>query len=116
MGVISARKICSMKKNIGSPGQPSGPSLGLRLPNSLFYALMIARCTTMQVYDLAWSPSGEYIISGSTDNAARVFASHDGVFSSLSSSSVAVTRVSQENAYTRLQSIATTSKALPGTP
>ncbi|KAF8810259.1 hypothetical protein BYT27DRAFT_7161899 [Phlegmacium glaucopus] len=36
------------------------------------------RCTTMQVYDLAWSPTGEYIIAGSTDNAARVFASIDG--------------------------------------
>ncbi|KAF8916728.1 WD40-repeat-containing domain protein [Mucidula mucida] len=36
------------------------------------------RCTTMQVYDLAWSPTGEYIIAGSTDNAARVFQSTDG--------------------------------------
>ncbi|KAF8624744.1 hypothetical protein AX17_007075 [Amanita inopinata Kibby_2008] len=36
------------------------------------------RCTTMQVYDLAWSPTGEYIIAGSTDNTARVFASTDG--------------------------------------
>ncbi|KAF8625088.1 hypothetical protein AX15_005567 [Amanita polypyramis BW_CC] len=36
------------------------------------------RCTTMQVYDLAWSPNGEYIIAGSTDNTARVFASADG--------------------------------------
>ncbi|TFK32261.1 WD40-repeat-containing domain protein [Crucibulum laeve] len=36
------------------------------------------RCTTMQVYDLAWSPTGEYIIAGSTDNTARVFAASDG--------------------------------------
>ncbi|KDQ56650.1 hypothetical protein JAAARDRAFT_689426 [Jaapia argillacea MUCL 33604] len=36
------------------------------------------RCTTMQVYDLAWSPTGEYIIAGSTDNAARIFSSADG--------------------------------------
>ncbi|KAH9925021.1 WD40 repeat-like protein [Epithele typhae] len=36
------------------------------------------RCTTMQVYDLAWSPSGEYIIAGSTDNCARIFSSSDG--------------------------------------
>ncbi|KAK0499902.1 WD40 repeat-like protein [Armillaria luteobubalina] len=36
------------------------------------------RCTAMQVYDLAWSPTGEYIIAGSTDNAARVFQSNDG--------------------------------------
>ena len=31
------------------------------------------RCTTMQVYDLAWSPTGDYIIAGSTDNTARIF-------------------------------------------
>ncbi|KAF7300214.1 WD-REPEATS-REGION domain-containing protein [Mycena kentingensis (nom. inval.)] len=36
------------------------------------------RCTTMQVYDLAWSPTGEYLLAGSTDNAARVFAAADG--------------------------------------
>ncbi|KAF8452611.1 WD40-repeat-containing domain protein [Boletus edulis BED1] len=36
------------------------------------------RCTTMQVYDLAWSPSGEYILAGSTDNCARVFTAVDG--------------------------------------
>ncbi|KAH7883036.1 WD40-repeat-containing domain protein [Phlebopus sp. FC_14] len=36
------------------------------------------RCTTMQVYDLAWSPSGEYILAGSTDNCARVFTASDG--------------------------------------
>ncbi|KAJ7837933.1 WD40-repeat-containing domain protein [Mycena leptocephala] len=36
------------------------------------------RCTTMQVYDLAWSPTGEFLLAGSTDNCARVFASVDG--------------------------------------
>ncbi|PSS08882.1 hypothetical protein PHLCEN_2v3449 [Hermanssonia centrifuga] len=36
------------------------------------------RCTTMQVYDLAWSPTGEYIIAGSTDNCARIFAASEG--------------------------------------
>lgn len=36
------------------------------------------RCTTMQVYDLAWSPTGEYIIAGSTDNTARIFTVADG--------------------------------------
>ncbi|KAF8909695.1 WD40-repeat-containing domain protein [Gymnopilus junonius] len=36
------------------------------------------KCTTMQVYDLAWSPTGEYIIAGSTDNTARIFAAADG--------------------------------------
>ncbi|KZT43279.1 WD40 repeat-like protein [Sistotremastrum suecicum HHB10207 ss-3] len=35
-------------------------------------------CTTMQVYDLAWSPTGEYVLTGSTDNTARVFSVADG--------------------------------------
>ncbi|KAI0634573.1 WD40 repeat-like protein [Trametes polyzona] len=36
------------------------------------------RCTSMQVYDLAWSPTGEYIIAGSTDNCARIFTASEG--------------------------------------
>lgn len=32
----------------------------------------------MQVYDLAWSPTGEYIIAGSTDNCARIFTATEG--------------------------------------
>jgi chromatin assembly factor 1 subunit B len=32
----------------------------------------------MQVYDLAWSPTGEYIIAGSTDNVARIFLVSEG--------------------------------------
>ncbi|PCH36764.1 WD40 repeat-like protein [Wolfiporia cocos MD-104 SS10] len=36
------------------------------------------RCTSMQVYDLAWSPTGEYIIAGGTDNCARIFTTIDG--------------------------------------
>lgn len=39
----------------------------------------IYRCTTMQVYDLAWSPTGEYLIAGSTDNCARIFTSSEGL-------------------------------------
>ncbi|KAF9078455.1 WD40-repeat-containing domain protein [Rhodocollybia butyracea] len=39
---------------------------------------IMVRCTAMQVYDLAWSPTGEYIIAGSTDNAARVYQAADG--------------------------------------
>lgn len=36
------------------------------------------RCTPQEVYDLAWSPTGEYILSGSTDNTARIFSVADG--------------------------------------
>ncbi|ESK87982.1 chromatin assembly complex protein [Moniliophthora roreri MCA 2997] len=39
---------------------------------------IMVRCTTMEVYDLAWSPTSEYIIAGSTDNAARIFHAADG--------------------------------------
>jgi chromatin assembly factor 1 subunit B len=38
----------------------------------------------MQVYDLAWSPTGEYIITGSTDNVARIFLVSEGNHVSLS--------------------------------
>ena len=45
----------------------------------VFLALTLQySCTTMQVYDLAWSPTGEHIIAGSTDNTARVFQAADG--------------------------------------
>ncbi|KAF8503052.1 WD40 repeat-like protein [Hysterangium stoloniferum] len=36
------------------------------------------RCTSAEIYDLAWSPTGEYVIAGSTDNAARIFSVADG--------------------------------------
>ena len=39
---------------------------------------IVLRCTTHEVYDLAWSPNGEYIIAGSTDNTARIFNAADG--------------------------------------
>ena len=37
----------------------------------------------MQVYDLAWSPTGEYIVAGSTDNCARIFSTSDGEYRTL---------------------------------
>ncbi|KAG8973391.1 hypothetical protein FRB90_009939, partial [Tulasnella sp. 427] len=39
---------------------------------------IVLRCTSREVYDLAWSPNGEYIIAGSTDNTARVYNAADG--------------------------------------
>lgn len=50
----------------------------------------------MQVYDLAWSPTGEYIIAGSTDNAARVFASADGMLFAIHYSTVNLLRQFRE--------------------
>lgn len=48
------------------------------LPNNLTPSKISCRCTTSEIYDLAWSPTGEYIIAGSTDNAARIFNVADG--------------------------------------
>ncbi|CAE6424658.1 unnamed protein product [Rhizoctonia solani] len=39
---------------------------------------VVVRATTREVYDLAWSPNGEYIVTGSTDNTARVHNAVDG--------------------------------------
>lgn len=39
----------------------------------------------MQVYDLAWSPTGEYVIAGSIDNTAIVFQAADGMLIFMSS-------------------------------
>lgn len=43
-------------------------------------ARIIIRCTTREVYDLAWSPNSEWIVAGSTDNTARIFNAVDGSF------------------------------------
>jgi WD40 repeat protein len=57
--------------------------VSLSLVSGVLYGLStllsFLRCTTMQVYDLAWSPTGEYIIAGSTDNCARVYTAVDGI-------------------------------------
>lgn len=60
------------------------PRTTFRYTNFVFFCTrrgrdeLADRCTTMQVYDLAWSPNGEYILAGSTDNCARVFTATDG--------------------------------------
>lgn len=35
--------------------------------------------TKQEIYDIAWSPDGKYIIAGSTDNLAQVFSVADGM-------------------------------------
>lgn len=55
-------------------------------------ARIIIRCTTREVYDLAWSPNSEWIVAGSTDNTARIFNAVDGVFVFMSSISVPFTQ------------------------
>lgn len=36
------------------------------------------RVTTKHVYDLAWSPDGEFFIAGSTDNTATIWKASTG--------------------------------------
>lgn len=43
-----------------------------------YFAEFLDRATTQEIYDLAWSPTSEYILSGSTDNTARIFNVADG--------------------------------------
>ncbi len=69
----------------------------------------------MQVYDLAWSPTGEYIIAGSTDNTARVFAAADGVLH-FHVNVIALHILFQENAFAKSQSILTLFRVLLGIP
>ena len=39
---------------------------------------MTCRVTTKHVYDLAWSPDGEFFIAGSTDNTATIWKAASG--------------------------------------
>lgn len=32
-----------------------------------------------EIYDLAWSPDGQYFITGGMDNTARIFNAHTGM-------------------------------------
>ena len=58
------------KKKTGNLERHSGNASVITL---LFkFHSSLARFTTMQVYDLAWSPTSEYIITGSTDNMASL--------------------------------------------
>lgn len=70
----------------------------------------------MQVYDLAWSPTGEYIIAGSTDNCARIFTASEGLFNSTPRLYQMLTLRVKASACTRLRSTTITCKVSHGTP
>ncbi|KAH7100946.1 WD40 repeat-like protein [Auriculariales sp. MPI-PUGE-AT-0066] len=65
--------------------RPSDRGQGGNLGDSDEYAkehwrarISIVASRSSEIYDLAWSPTGEYIIVGFTDNAARIFSSANG--------------------------------------
>jgi WD40 repeat protein len=78
MVATSALMNYSLKRNTGSRVLLFGTHTFDRALSSLELLIGICSCTPMQVYDLAWSPTGEYIISGSTDNVARIFLVSEG--------------------------------------
>ena len=112
MAATSVPTTCSLRRNIGS----RVPLFGTR--NRLTYVVcaltLSSRCTTMQVYDLAWSPTGEYIISGSTDNVARIFLVSEGNGISLRVLANGIHFVLQGNVFPRLPNTIITSKVSHG--
>jgi WD40 repeat protein len=86
------------------------PLLGVSC-TTVYYTLVNprTRATTQEIYDLAWSPTSEYILSGSTDNTARIFNVADGTFlpttsrrrlsSDVPSAGVCVREIAEHNHY-----------------
>jgi chromatin assembly factor 1 subunit B len=42
----------------------------------------MCRSSGAEIYDLAWSPDGVFIITGSMDNIARIYNAQTGLFTS----------------------------------
>lgn len=78
---------------------------------------LMSDCRTksgQEIYDLAWSPDGTYILAGSVDQTASIYDVAAGAFSLASSNGRKLTFV-QANSSTRSPSTPTTSKASLGT-
>ncbi|KAF9515952.1 hypothetical protein BS47DRAFT_1341543 [Hydnum rufescens UP504] len=63
---------------IWSPSDRPAVSYGNDYEKEHWRMRIVLKCTSREVYDLAWSPNGEWIIAGSTDNTARIFNAADG--------------------------------------
>ena len=61
------------------------------------------RGSLSDIYDLAWSPDGRYIISGSIDNTARIWDVKDGEHIELSNNRVLA--VCKQSAYVETNAI-----------
>ena len=112
MAATSLPTTCSLRRNTGSRAPLFG-TLG-HLTCVVWPLTLSSSCTTMQVYDLAWSPTGEYIISGSTDNVARIFLVSEGNGTSSRVTADKYSRVLQGNAFPRLPNTIITSKVSHG--
>lgn len=75
----------------------------------------MCRSSGAEIYDLAWSPDGVFIMTGSMDNIARIYNAQNGRFSLGSIFSVRKLTGSQAKWYGRSRSTLTTSKAWRGT-
>ncbi len=69
----------------GVIGRPAGQGelavtedASVRSPFPTLNHLTYRRVTTKHVYDLAWSPDGEFFIAGSTDNTATIWKASSG--------------------------------------
>ncbi|TIA88450.1 hypothetical protein E3P99_02578 [Wallemia hederae] len=65
-------------QNTASYGESSNEDM--QFEKEFWRVRIMARCARdAEVYDLAWSPTGEHFVAGSTDNTARIFSAIDGV-------------------------------------
>ncbi|GAA94946.1 uncharacterized protein L969DRAFT_53259 [Mixia osmundae IAM 14324] len=66
------------------PAEKSSSSFGNLLSEDSAYerenwrVKTMARSTSTEVYDLAWSPEGDFFITGSTDHTARIYSADNG--------------------------------------
>lgn len=76
----------------------------------------MCRSSGAEIYDLAWSPDGVFLITGSMDNVARIYNAQTGKHCYATGKNVPRLNFRMQARWLdRLQSIPTTYKALPGT-
>lgn len=74
----------------------------------------MCRSSGAEIYDLAWSPDGVFIITGSMDNIARIYNAQTGWLVSVCWARWLLTLTPQGKWYGRSQNTLTTYKAWPG--
>jgi chromatin assembly factor 1 subunit B len=61
----------SHRTNFGEDGQEDVESWRVKL--------MLRSDNASEIYDLAWSPDGQFFITGSMDNVARIYDAQKGI-------------------------------------